>query len=244
MSGLPRMYTDLAPWWHLLSAPEEYEEEAALYAGALSTHARRRIREVLELGCGGGNNASHLKSRWTMTLTDLSPEMLANSRALNPECTHVEGDMRTLRLRRTFDAVLIHDAVMYMTTTKDLAAAIATAAEHLRRGGAALFVPDDTTETFEPETHSGGNDGQDRAIRYLQWSRRGGRSTCVTTFVYVMDDGARTTVEHEDHVTGLFSRRTWLRLIEAAGLEAIAVPYEHSEFRPDVQRVMFAGIKP
>ena len=41
--------------------------------------------------------------------------MLELSRTLNPDCEHLEGDMRTLRLGRTFDAVLIHDAVMYMT---------------------------------------------------------------------------------------------------------------------------------
>ena len=36
-----------------------------------------------------------------MTLVDLSEEMLAVSRELNPECEHLQGDMRTLRLGRT-----------------------------------------------------------------------------------------------------------------------------------------------
>ena len=71
---------------------------------------------LLELGSGGGNNASHLKHRFECTLTDLSPEMLALSRTLNPECEHIEGDMRTLRLERTFDAVFVHDAIAYITT--------------------------------------------------------------------------------------------------------------------------------
>jgi len=35
-----------------------------------------------------------------MTLTDLSPQMLTMSRELNPECAHVQGDIRTLRLGR------------------------------------------------------------------------------------------------------------------------------------------------
>ena len=46
--------------------------------------------------------------------------MLALSRALNPECEHLAGDMRTLRLGRVFDAVFVHDAVCYMTTRADL----------------------------------------------------------------------------------------------------------------------------
>ena len=67
---------------------------------------------LLELGSGGGNNASHLKARFNCTLTDISPDMLALSRTLNPECEHLEGDMRTLRLGRTFDVVFIHDAIV------------------------------------------------------------------------------------------------------------------------------------
>jgi len=35
--------------------------------------------------------------------------MLELSRTINPELEHLVGDMRTIRLGRTFDAVLIHD---------------------------------------------------------------------------------------------------------------------------------------
>jgi hypothetical protein len=34
-SGLPRLYTDLASWYYLLTAPEDYVEEAAFYAEAI-----------------------------------------------------------------------------------------------------------------------------------------------------------------------------------------------------------------
>jgi hypothetical protein len=55
----------------------------------------------------------HLKARFAMTLVDLSGEMLAVSRRFNPECEHLQGDMRTVRLGRAFDAVFVHDAVDY-----------------------------------------------------------------------------------------------------------------------------------
>ena len=95
----------------------------------------RRGAEVLELGSGGGNNASHLKAHFRLTLVDRSPQMLAVSRRLNPECEHVEGDMRSVRLGRTFDAVFVHDAIAYMTTEDDLRAVFATAFEHCRPAG-------------------------------------------------------------------------------------------------------------
>ena len=243
MTDLPRLYRELAPWWPELSHPSEYEEEAALYARAIAGLATRPVATMLELGSGGGNNASHLKATFRMTLVDRSEEMLAVSRALNPDCEHVHGDMRTVRLGRRFDAVLIHDAIMYMITEEDLGAAIGTAAEHLGTGGVALFVPDDTTETYEPGSSSGGHDGEGRAARYLEWDHPPDGTTCRTTYVYILREGTGPPrVEWEDHVVGLFPRDTWLRLIAGAGLEPRALPYEHSDFR--TPREMFAGIAP
>jgi hypothetical protein len=66
-----RFYGELAEWWPLISPPEEYAEEAA-YAATVLASASVPVREVLELGSGGGHNAVHLKAYFTMTLVDLS----------------------------------------------------------------------------------------------------------------------------------------------------------------------------
>ncbi len=87
-----------------------------------------------------------------LVLTDVSEGMLAESRALNLECEHRLGDMRTLRLGRAFDAVFVHDAVCYMTTEADLRRAMETAWVHCRPGGAALFAPDYVREHFPEES--------------------------------------------------------------------------------------------
>ena len=121
MSEEPRLYGELAAWWPLLSAPEEHAWEAALYARLLQEGAHGEVRTLLELGSGGGNNASHMKARFQeVTLVDRSPAMLDVSRRLNPECCHVEGDMRSIRLGRTFDCVLGHDAVCYLLAEEGL----------------------------------------------------------------------------------------------------------------------------
>src|SRR5688572_32114981 len=95
----PRMYTELAAWWPLLSPPSDYVEEAADLLPSLlaATHTPRTL---LELGCGGGSLASHFKGHLQLTLTDRSPEMVAISRAVNPECEHAVGDMRSLEIGR------------------------------------------------------------------------------------------------------------------------------------------------
>jgi SAM-dependent methyltransferase len=221
---LPRLYDDLAGWFHLLTAPDEYEEEARTYRDALLRAASPPPRTLLELGSGGGNNAFHLKASFACTLTDLSPAMLDLSRRINPECEHVAGDMRTLRLGRTFDAVLVHDAVMYLTEEADLRRALATARAHLRPGGAALVVPDCVRETFRPSTAHGGRDGADgRSLRYLEW--RWDPDPRDTTFVadlaYLLREGEETRAVHDRHLQGLFPRATWRAAFDAEGLRIV-----------------------
>ncbi len=241
-----KLYRELASWWPLLSAPSEYAEEAAIAAEVLERNALGPVRRVLELGCGGGNNASHLKALFEMTLTDVSEGMLDVSRALNPECEHVPGDMRTLKLGRTFDAVFVHDAVMYLTRERDLRAAVRTAFAHLRPGGIALFVPDDVKETWRPVTSHGGHDGDGRALRYLVWSFDPDPADTKTVAVYafLLREGARTRCAHDRHTLGLFPRATWVRAFEDAGFSPTTVPYLHSSFPKDAGRELFLGVRP
>jgi SAM-dependent methyltransferase len=232
------MYSDLAPWFHLLTHPSDYADEAAFVRRVVDDVAIGDARTLLELGSGGGNNASHLKARFHCTLTDLSPEMLALSRTLNPECEHLEGDMRSLRLGRTFDVVFIHDAISYLTTEADLRAAVETAAAHVRLGGVVILTPDATTEIFEPQTDHGGHDGEDgRSLRYLEWTHAAtGTTYDVDYLIIARGPGDDVRVVHDRHVLGVFPRATWERLVSEAGLELVDTtvedPYEleHAAF--------------
>ena len=240
-----RLYQDLAQWWPLISPPAEYAEEAA-FAARLLRGAGRPVREVLELGSGGGHCASHLAPGFVMTLVDASPGMLAVSRRLNPGCEHIEADMRTVRLGRDFDAVFVHDAVDYMTTEEDLGQVIGTAFTHCRPGGIAVFVPDNITENYGPGTGYGGTDGPDgRAARYLDWSYDPdpGDTWTLTQYAFLLrEPGGEVQVVHETHRLGLFGRGTWLRLLREAGFRAAAVPEETTEDRQP--REFFTGRRP
>jgi trans-aconitate methyltransferase len=228
--SLPRLYTDLAGWWPLLSPPEEYEEEAEAVIAFLREALGRTPATILELGSGGGNSASYLKRHATMTLVDLSPGMLAVSRRLNPGVEHIEGDMRTVRLDRTFDAVFIHDAIMYMTTQADLIAALTTAHVHLNDRGAVLVMPDCVSETYVPNVEDGGEDGADgRAMRYLIWTHppTPGATAFYEDFAMMLRrrDGSVECV-HDRHQFGLFSRAQWQDAFRRAGF---AEATEHAD---------------
>jgi hypothetical protein len=236
-----KLYEEFAEWWPLMSAPEDYAEEAAFYFRAMQAASERRIETMIELGSGGGNNAVHMKKLVkTLLLTDVSEGMLAHSRRINPECEHQHGDMRLLRVDRQFDAVFVHDAVMYMTSEADLARAIETAAVHCRRGGVALFAPDHVRENFTPSTECGGHDGVDRAMRYLEWSwdPDPDDTTMTTDYCYTFRerDGSIRVV-HDRHIEGLFPRDTWLRLLRNAGFDPRVVPFDHSELEPGTYEV-------
>jgi SAM-dependent methyltransferase len=237
-------YSELAPFWPLVSPVEEYADEAAWIAHAIAGRAPS-ARTLLELGSGGGHNAFHLKSRYALTLTDLSPAMLELSAQLNPECEHLVGDMRTLRLGRTFDVVLAHDAVDYMTTEADIEAAVETASRHLAPGGLAVFLPDHVTERYEPGTECGGRDGPDgRGIRYLEWMSEvpPGETLGTTHYSFLVREpnGAVRSV-YEAHPFGLFPQATWVRLFERCGFDVEVVEEETAEERHP--RLMFVGRK-
>ncbi|MBV6451577.1 MAG: dTDP-3-amino-3,6-dideoxy-alpha-D-glucopyranose N,N-dimethyltransferase [Anaerolineales bacterium] len=231
-----KLYNELAAWWSLLSPVEDYEEEAAFFGDTLAKAGLPTSPSLLELGCGGGSNAYYLKKMFArVTLTDISPAMLKISQALNPECEHLEADMRTVRLGREFDAVFVHDAIDYMITPQELKQAMETAFVHCKPGGVALFVPDDVTESFEPSTESDGSDGVDRAARYIEWSydpdETDNNYTVEYAYLLRERDGS-VHVEHEQHLIGLFPHDEWIRMLREVGFEAESVrdPYERDIF--------------
>jgi hypothetical protein len=228
---LPKLYRELADWWPTLSAPEEYAEESAFYEKALRAGCSFEPVTLLELGSGGGNNASHLKRHFQVTLVDLAPGMLKVSQALNPECEHIQGDMRQVRLARQFDLVFIHDAIVYMATETDLRQAMQTAYIHCRPGGAVLFAPDHIRENFKPVTGHGGHDRSERSLRYLDWTLEpdpDGTYLCI--MAYLLREGDSEVLCILDQMT-------------EAGFDASSVPFVHSEIPPGDCEI-FVGRKP
>jgi len=242
-----RLYDEFATWWHILSRPEDCGKEAAFFRKVLAEACESPPKTVLELGSGGGNTASHLKSWFEMTLVDVAPGMLRASRRLNPDLDHIEADMRSVRLDRLFDAVFVHDAVGYMKTREDLRQAVHTAALHCRPGGAALFCPDSVAENFRPATRHGGHDGEDgRSIRYLEWTwdPDPDDETYQVDFAYLLREADGTVRAEQDlHICGLFPRAFWLEVLREEGLQASVFDFEHSEIEAGTHE-LFLGRKP
>jgi trans-aconitate methyltransferase len=237
----PRLYTDLSAWWPLMSPPQHYVEEAAdLIPLLLEGWTGPNKPTLLELGSGGGSLAYHLKDRFSLTLTDRSPGMLAVNARVNPECEFFQGDMTSLDLGREFDRVVVHDAIMYATTPEAVRATLRTAARHCRTGGVVVVLPDCVRETFTSQSDCGGEDAPDgRGLRYLEWSWDPDPTdhTCQVEYVFVFrDTDGRIRIEHDQHLEGCFRRADWLAWFEEVGLR----PRIH---RDQWNRDVFRGTK-
>ena len=215
-----RLYDDLAYLWPVLSPPEEYAEEAGHWRTTLHELLGQGRHVVLDLGAGGGHNISHLTADFDVTAVDVSEGMLAHSLRLNPSVKHHLGDMRHVRLGEKFAAVLIHDAISYMLTEDDLRLAIQTAAAHLNPGGVLIMAPDHYRDTFQGpyvdhRTHSG--EGIQLTYCDYTYDPDPADTTIETVYTYFIQRGSRLQIEHDRHVTGLFPKSTWARLMAEVG---------------------------
>ena len=241
---LHRMYDEFADLWPLISPPEGYAEEAEYWRKALRDKLGPGRHEILELGVGGGNNLSHLAGDFKATAADISEKMLANSRRLNPEVEHHVGDMRTVRLGRTFKAVIIHDAISYMTTEDDLRAVFATASAHLEPGGVFATSPDHVTETFKVHLSSAKSrsDGV-RTLSYVEYDYDPdpADSQYESLFIYIINEHGPVRIEHDRHILGLFPKARWPALLDEAGFDTEVRDYG---VHPDGHEgYLFVGVK-
>lgn len=223
---LPRLYRDLAWIWPILSPPEDYRREALTLrrlCRELGVGPRRRRRpRLLELGAGGGHLLFHLQRHFECTATDLSAAMLENCGRLVPAARRVRGDMRTLRLGERFDVVLIHDAIDYMRSRKDVRAALATAVAHLEPNGVLLLAPTYIRDNFV-DGEAAHDASPSHGLTYLSYVHDPNPKDTEyeLVLVYLIRDpasGAVRSVE-DRHRCGLFAAAEWGAMLARAGLE-------------------------
>ncbi len=128
-----------------LYCEKDYAAECDFIELAFKRHRAAPVRTILDLGCGTGNHAIPLAERgYAVTGVDRSLEMLQAGRAKlgsrRCELIFQQGDVRSLNLGQTFDAVLMMFAVLgYQPENADVIAALRTARRHLSPGGLLLL---------------------------------------------------------------------------------------------------------
>ena len=180
-------YNDLAWTEDWLADPLEYEDEVMVYVDLIMRTASEPPSTLLHLGSGAGGHDRIFKRHFTVTGVDLSLGMLNKARVAHPDIEYLEGDMRTLRLKRQFDAVVIPDSIDYMASQNDLRLAIQTAVAHLKTSGVLLVVAK-TEETFQNNNfaYTGEKDGVHVTLLENNYINPFPRNTYEATFVYLI----------------------------------------------------------
>jgi SAM-dependent methyltransferase len=210
-----------------LYADKDYDAECATLVSAFAE--TRPVASVLDLGCGTGAHAARLSAMgYSVVGVDRSKPMLdiARDRAragIGSDVRYVEGDIRSVVIGETFDAVICMFAVLgYQTTDADVESALGTVRRHLRPGG--IFVFDvwngTAVESIGPSTRTKtvpSEGGQiERTASALLDTRR---HICTVSYVVKTrhQDGAMSVVE-EDHLMRYFFADELEDFLDAAGL--------------------------
>ncbi len=223
-----RLYGDLAWTMPIISPPSDYVKESELFAKTIRDHAQVDVATLLDLGCGAGHNDNTLKKHFRLAGVDLSETVLGLARRLNPELTYVQGDMRTVRLGKTFGAVIGLDALGYMLTETDLKAVFTTAFVHLEPGGVFLTVQEYDPSRFEHDhTEAKTRAEGDVQITLIENKHDPdpGDTTIEVTLIFLIWRAGQLQIEADLHVCGLFRLDTWLRLLREVGFEVTQLEF-------------------
>jgi ubiquinone/menaquinone biosynthesis C-methylase UbiE len=218
-----KAYNDLAWTVDWFVGPSDYEDEVSHYISLIHKYAANHSTTLLHLGSGAGEMDWVFKRHFTITGVDISSGMIAKARSTHPDIEYIEGDIRSLHLKRKFDAVVIPDCIDYMVTLEDLNKAIKMAVYHLKLSGI-LLVVGKTLETFQNNNfaYTGEKDGIHITLLENNYLNPSTRNSYEATLIYLIrqqeSQQEKFTVHMDRHVLGLFSQKDWEKVFRDNGL--------------------------
>jgi len=131
---------------------------------------------VLDAGCGTGRLGVELARRGCDVVgVDLDDDMLAFARRNAPDVPWVHGDLATVDLGRTFDAVVMIGNVMVFCRPDDRPRIVANLARHVAPGGVVVAgnAVESGVDAFHPDEFDQHAEaaGLVREHRYSTWQR-------------------------------------------------------------------------
>ncbi len=136
------VFGDYSKYYNLLYKNKEYSKEAE-YVNSLIKKFRPDAKTILDLGCGTGKHDELLlKKGYRVCGVDMSEKMLNEAKKLShdQELFFLQGDIRNLNLKKTFDVVIsLFHVISYQATNEDLKNTFETAYKHLENGGIFIF---------------------------------------------------------------------------------------------------------
>jgi len=136
---MSQVFDAYSGYYDLLYQDKDYVAEIAYIEKLLKRHGDN-IHELLEFGSGTGIHGSLLaEAGFRVTGIELSQEMV-NRATFTDGFSSRQGDIRSLNLNRSFDAVIsLFHVMSYQVTNPDIQTTLSNAAGHLLPGGLFIF---------------------------------------------------------------------------------------------------------
>jgi SAM-dependent methyltransferase len=200
---------------------KDYAAEAATIERIVRERSPQ-ARTLLDVACGTGKHLEQLHTTFECEGVDLDEGLLAVARERVPDIPLHEGDMRDVRLGRTFDVVTcLFSAIGFVGSLDELEAAARTLAAHLAPGGVLLVEP-----WFEPHEwvpnrpHVLSADLPGLALARVTLSGLRGERLSTTEMHYVVATPEGVEEWTEEHELYLFTHDELRAAFEHAGLTA------------------------
>lgn len=222
---MSRLYGDRAFLWDILTPKDVYFEEASLYWTLLNEGRGKPIQRMAELGSGGGYLAQHFTDVDELILVDRSQEMIALSEERNPTAQHLCADMCHVDFGAPVDAVLIHDAVMYLSERSQLLDCLHNIRRQLRPDGRVLIIPDLLKDTFFEHIQTGEVADEYHHVHLTEWRwvPHDADAWFNVAFSVMLKKGDEVESIFEVHKMGCFSYSEWLHLFKEADLKVCPI---------------------
>ncbi|MGA8303152.1 MAG: methyltransferase domain-containing protein [Thermoplasmata archaeon] len=237
----PLMFHRLAKYYDLLVGAKDYRSESERLQTLARRYGRSRGKSWLDVACGTGGHLENLRENYSVTGVDRSSEMLRVARRRLPSTRFFRADMRTFRLRTSFDVVsCLFSAIGHLKSERDVQTTFTNFARHLCPGGVAIVEPWIDPRAFRSGyVHLSTHQAPTITVARMSFSARRGKKSRVR-YHYLIGQTDRG-VEHleETDIGLLVSRDRLVEMMRDAGLH----PKFLEEGLPS-GRGLLVGVKP
>lgn len=205
---------------------KHYRRESERAHLIIERHKQSQGNDLLDVGCGTGAHAEHLRQWYSVEGLDLSRSQLSIARGRLPDLVFHLADMTEFDLKKSYDVVTcLFNSLAHILTLKQLAQAVKSMTNHLRPGGILLIEPWIGPEAFVEGMIEVDIMTSERKIVRVTRAVRSGRIVTFLLTHFVGHDGRYETPFTIQQKAALYGLEEYLGACRSADL---SVSYESS----------------